>query len=116
MAEEDELLDADRLPGRPLLALSRLSHLLRSHFRIVRALLSARDHAVRHVRAGGLDPRSERARAAEIDFAGVRENRHGPPGDDETVGHYTFTLRSSSTWSQRSTMRSPTRRQAPWSA
>src|SRR5216110_2412724 len=76
VAEEDELLDTDRLACGTLLALSRLVHLLGGGPEIVRALLSAGDHAVRHVRAGRSDPRREGARAAEVHVVGMSEDRH----------------------------------------
>src|SRR6267143_3158830 len=71
MSEEDEFLHPDRFAGGALLALSRFGHLLWRRLQIVRALLTARDHAVRDMRAAGPDPRGERARAAEIHVVGM---------------------------------------------
>src|SRR5256714_7316629 len=85
--EEDELFHADRLAGGALLALPCLGHLLRGHLRVVRALLPARDDAVRHVRPGRLDPRCEGPRAAEVDVVGVSEYRHRAFRDREAIGH-----------------------------
>src|SRR3989475_2607804 len=86
VTQEDELLHTDRLAGRALLTLSRFGHLLRRSLRIVRALLSARDDAVRHVRAGCLDPRRQGARAAEVHVVGVCEDRHRALRDRKRVG------------------------------
>src|SRR3954465_13160129 len=61
MAEENKFLDPDRFAGRTLLPLSRFGHLLGRRLQIVRALLAARDHAIRHVSASGLDPRRQGA-------------------------------------------------------
>src|SRR5438270_442480 len=81
--EEDELFDADRFARRTLLALPRISHLLRRHFRIVRSLLAARDYSIGHVRARGADPRCKRARTPEVDVVRVSEDRHRPLWDGE---------------------------------
>src|SRR5712691_3061540 len=116
MPEEDELLHADRLAGRALLALSCFRHQLWRHLRVVRALLAARDHAVRHVRAGRSDPRGKGARTPEVDVVRMGEDRHRALGNGENIGHDTFTCRSSRTRSYRSTTRSPTRRQVYFSA
>src|SRR5438874_7610615 len=48
--EEDERFDADPFARRTLRALPRSSRLARRHFRILRSLLSARYHAIGHVR------------------------------------------------------------------
>src|SRR5437667_9479023 len=55
VAEEDELLDADRFAGRALLALSRLGHLLGGCLQIVLAFLPAGAHAVGDMAAGRPD-------------------------------------------------------------
>src|SRR5437867_5117465 len=85
--EEDELFYADRLAGRALLALSGLGHPLRRHLRIVRALLPAGDHAVRHVGAGHSDPRGEGPGASEIHVVGMSEDRHRALRDGERARH-----------------------------
>ena len=97
VAEENELLDADRFAGRALLALSRLGHLLGGCLQIVRAFLPAGDHAVGDMRAGRPDPRGESARASEIHVVGMSEDRHRALRNGEDVRHVTLTLRSSST-------------------
>jgi len=84
VAEEDEALHADRLAGGALLALARRRHLRRRHLRVVRALLAAREHAVRDVRALS-GPGRDRPRAAEVDVVGVGEDGHRALGDDERI-------------------------------
>ena len=87
VAEEHEVLDPDGLARRALLALARVGHPRRRHLRVVRALLAAREHAVRDLRAAVRDPGRERAGATEIDVIGVREDRHGARRDRECLRH-----------------------------
>ena len=56
VAQEHEVLHPDHLAGRTLFALASLGHLLRRRLRIVRSLLSTRDHAVGDMGPGRRDP------------------------------------------------------------
>jgi hypothetical protein len=84
--EEDELLHADRLARRPLLFLACLRERLGWHLRIVRALVSAGEKAVRHV-SPALDEARQRPRAAEVNVVGMRDDRHGALRYRERLRH-----------------------------
>src|SRR5256712_6066701 len=86
MPQEYELPHADRLAGGALLLLPDPGQRVRRHLRIVSALVTAREGAVRDVRAA-LDEARERSRAAEVDVIGVGEDGHRALRDRECFGH-----------------------------
>ena len=87
VAQEHELPHPDRLARGALLALARGGHLRGRHLRVMRALLTAREHAVRDV-CSALDPGRQRAAASEVNVVGMREHGHGALWDRERgLGH-----------------------------
>ena len=91
VTEEDELRRARAAPRLLLLLLADPGDPLGRHLRVVRALVPARDEAVRHVHAALLRPERDRARATEVDVVGMREDRHRASRELECLGHQTST-------------------------
>src|SRR5438874_7220916 len=107
VAEEDELRRARAPSGLLLFLLADRGDPIGGHLEIVRALIPAREQAVRDVDAAG-GPERDRAGAAEVDVVGMGEDRDRAARELEALGHQTWTGCMRSAYS--SAIASPTRR------